>query len=140
MQFAMWPTVPEDATNRSSASFRLFQLLPTLAGFFVAGALMRKRRDWHWRLMFHAAYAPMGTAFGRFVRQIRDLPAGGGPVLSGLLLLGIIAMLVSDKMRYGRVHPANWIGLVVYIATVVLSLWIANTDWYAKLSLGQNVP
>ncbi|MEO0642906.1 MAG: hypothetical protein AAFY47_05740 [Pseudomonadota bacterium] len=140
VQLAMWPTVPEDATNRSSASFRLFQLLPTLAGFFVAGALMRKRRDWHWRLMFHAAYAPMGTAFGRFVRQIRDLPAGGGPVLSGLLLLGIIAMLVSDKVRYGRVHPANWIGLVFYIATVVLSLWIANTDWYAKLSLGQNAP
>ena len=138
VQFAMWPTVPSDANNRIPASFRLFQLLPTLALFFVAGVLMRKRRDWHWRLMFHAAYAPMGTAFGRFVKMIPDLPEGGGPVLSGSLLLGLIAMVVSDKVRYGRVHAANWIGLVFYIATAVLSLWIAGTDWYALVSLGPN--
>ncbi|MEO0589473.1 MAG: hypothetical protein AAFZ11_02810 [Pseudomonadota bacterium] len=140
VQLAMWPTVPEDETNRSSAAFRLFQLLPTLAGFFVAAILMRKRQDWHWRLMFHAAYAPMGTALGRFVRMVPDLPAGGGPVLSGLLLVGLIAMAVSDKVRYGRVHAANWIGLAFYIITVPLSLWIANTDWYIELSLGPNAP
>ena len=99
---------------------------------------MRKRQDWHWRLMFHSAYAPIGTALGRFVRQVPDLPEGGGPILSFLIFLGIVAMLVSDKVRYGRVHPANWIGLVFYILTVPLSLWIASTDWYAQISLGPN--
>ncbi|MEO1648939.1 MAG: hypothetical protein AAFR32_08995 [Pseudomonadota bacterium] len=140
VQLAAWPTVPEDNTNRSPASFRLFQLLPTLAGFFIAAVLLRKRQDWHWRLMFHAAYAPMGTAFGRFVRMVPDLPAGGGPVLSGLLLAGLVAFALSDKIRYGRVHSANWIGLAFYIATVPLSLWISNTDWFVQLSLGPNAP
>ena len=139
VQFAMWPTVQEDTQNRIPASFRLFQLLPTLAGFFVAAVLLRKRQDWHWRLMFHAAYAPMGTALGRFVR-ILDLPEGGGPVLSGLLLVGLIVFALSDKIRYGRVHAANWIGLAVYIATGPLALWIAGTVWYTQLSLGPNAP
>ncbi|MEM9084679.1 MAG: hypothetical protein AAGB23_02000 [Pseudomonadota bacterium] len=138
VQFAMWPTVPEDTQNRIPASFRLFQLLPTLAGFFIAAVLLRKRMDWHWRFMFHAAYAPMGTALGRFVRMIPDLPEGGGPVLSGLLLAGLVIFAVSDKVRYGRVHAANWIGLAFYIATVPLSLWIAGTDWYTQISLGPN--
>lgn len=139
VQFEMWPTVPEDTQNRIPASFRLFQLLPTLFVFFVAGVALRKKPDWHWRLMFHAAYAPVGTAVGRFVRMIPDsVMEETGPLLSGLLLLGIIAVLVSDKVRYGRVHAANWIGLVAYIATAVLSLSIAGTDWYAALSLGPN--
>ena len=107
VQFEMWPTVPEDTQNRIPASFRLFQLLPTLAGFFVAGVLMRKRPDWHWRFMLHAAYAPVGTAVGRFVRMIpEDVMAETGPLLSGGLLLGIIVFLICDKARYGRVHAA----------------------------------
>ena len=140
VQLAAWPTVPEDNSNRSPAAFRLFQLLPTLAGCFIAAILLRKRQDWHWRLMFHAAYAPMGTAFGRFIRMVPDLPSGGGPVLSGLLFLGLVIFAASDKVRYGRVHAANWIGLAFYIITMPLSLWIANTDWFTHISLGPNAP
>ena len=137
VQFGMWPTVPEDVQNRIPAAFRLFQLLPTLFLFFVAGILARKRPDWHWRLMLHAAYAPVGTAVGRFVRLIPDPPFGGsGPFLSFILLLGIIGILASDKVRYGRVHLANWLGLAFYILTIPLSLFIANTGWYTRISLG----
>ena len=138
VQFGMWPTVPEDGENRVPAAFRLFQLLPTLALFFVAGVMMRKRLDWHWRLMFHAAYAPIGTALGRFVRQIPDPPMGGpGQFLSFLIVMGLVAMLVSDKVRYGRLHMANWIGLAFNLVTMVLSLYVSGTDWYAAMSLGK---
>lgn len=140
VQLAAWPTVPSDTNNLIPASFRLFQLLPTLAGFFIAAVLMRKRMDWHWRLMFHAAYAPVGTALGRFVRMVPDLPEGGGPILSALMLVGLIAIAASDKVRYGRVHAANWIGLAFYIATVPLSLWIAGTDWFNDMALGATTP
>lgn len=131
VQLGMWPAPSLEAGNGVSSAFRLFQLLPTLVVFFVAGVLLRKRQDWHWRLMVHAAYAPVGTAVGRFVRQIPDPPMGGaGQFLSFLLLLGVIALLASDKIRYGRFHPANWIGLVFYIATVFLSLSIGFSDWF----------
>ncbi len=87
--------------------------------------------------MLHAAYAPVGTAIGRLVRLIPDPPfGGGGPFLSLILLLGIIGILASDKIRYGRVHLANWLGLIFYILTVPLSLSVANSNWYARLSLG----
>ncbi|MEE4206061.1 MAG: hypothetical protein V2I39_07210 [Erythrobacter sp.] len=139
VQLGMWPTVPEDTQNRVPAAFRMFQLLPTLALFFTAGVLMRRRPDWHWRLMVHAAYAPMGTALGRFVRMIPDPPLGGpGQFLSFLLLLGILALVASDRVRYGRVHPANWLGLAFYVATIPLSLYVSGTAWYEALSLGPN--
>jgi hypothetical protein len=48
-----------------------------------------------------------------------------------------VAILVSDKIRYGRIHPANWIGMGFNILTTVLSLYIAGTAWYAAVSLGQ---
>ena len=57
-----------------------------------------------------------------------------------VLVMGLVAMCVSDKIRYGRVHWANWIGLLFNIATVPLSLYLASTDWYAALSLGPNAP
>ena len=140
VQLGMWPTVPEDTANRIPAAFRLFQLLPTLSLFFIGGVLMRARTDWHWRLMVHAAYAPVGTAMARFVRMIPDPPTGdAGPILSLLLLCGILALVASDKVRYGRVHPANWIGLAFYVATVPLSLYLSGTAWYEGLSLGAGV-
>lgn len=139
VQFGMWPTVPEDGANRVPAAFRLVQLLPTLSLFFIAGVLMRKRPDWHWRLMFQAAYAPIGTALGRFVRMIPDPPlGGGGQFLSFLLVMGLVAMLVADWVRYRRLHWANIIGLLFHLLTMALSLMVAFSGWYAELSLGPN--
>lgn len=138
VQFGMWPTVPEDEQNQIPAAFRLVQLLPTLVLFFIAGIVMRKRTDWHWRLMFHAAYAPIGTALGRFVRQIPDPPmGGGGQFLSFLLVMGLVAMLASDWIRYRRFHAANWIGLAFNLVTMGLALMVGFSDWYAKVTLGQ---
>lgn len=138
VQLAVWPTVPEDSKNLVPAAFRLFQVLPTLVLFFVAGVLMRKRQDWHWRLMLQAAYAPVGIGFRRFVDMIQGLPAGtDGPLLSLLIVAGLAAILVSDKVRHGRTHLANWCGLAFFVLTMALSLFIAGTDWYARLTLGQ---
>ncbi|MBX7492654.1 hypothetical protein K3163_05485 [Qipengyuania sp. 1NDW9] len=138
VQLAVWPTVPEDDRNLLPASFRLFQVLPTLVLFFLAGVALRKRPDWHWRLMLQSAYAPVGIALRRYVDMIPGLsPDTSGPLLSLTLLFGLITFLVSDKIRHGRTHPANWLGLVFFILTVPLSLFIASTDWYARLTLGQ---
>lgn len=137
VQFGMWPVSEDNGGGRVASAFRLFQLLPTLAIFFVAAVLLRKRPDWHWRLMMHSAYAPVGTALGRFVRQIPDPPMGGaGQFLSFLLVMGILGFLASDWIRYRRIHAANWIGLAFHLATMLLSLMIGFSDWYTRLTLG----
>lgn len=51
VQFGMFPRGPETAGKVVADSFRTFQLLPLLAGLFIAGVMMRKWPDWHWRLM-----------------------------------------------------------------------------------------
>lgn len=136
VQLAMWPTVPEDANNLTPAAFRMFQLLPTLAIFFAAAVLLRRRPDWHWRLMIHAALAPIGTALVRFARMIPDPPLPPGPLVTLSVLLVIIGLLVSDRGRYGRFHPANWIALAAHVATTALSLAIAGSQWYERIALG----
>lgn len=138
VQWAVWPTVPEDTKNLVPAAFRVFQVLPTLVLFFLAGFLLRKRPDWHWRLMLQSGYAPVGIALRRYVDMIPGLPPGtDGPLLSLMILIGLVAILVSDKIRYGRTHLANWLGLAFFILTAALSLAIASTDWYARIALGQ---
>lgn len=137
VQLAVWPTVPENSKNLVPAAFRLFQVLPTLVLFFGAGVLLRKRPDWHWRLMLQAGYAPVGIGFRRFVDMMSGLPEGtDGPFLSLMILFGLLAFVVSDKIRHGRTHMANWLGLIFFILTAALSLFIAGTDWYARLTLG----
>lgn len=136
VQLAMWPTVPEDGNNRTPAAFRMFQLLPTLALFFAAAIALRRRSDWHWRLMIYAALAPIGTALVRFARMIPDPPLPPGPLVTLVVALSMLALLVSDKVRYGRFHPANWIGLGFHIATMALALTIARSEWYERVTLG----
>lgn len=138
VQFAMWPTVPEDENNLVPAAFRLFQLLPCLAGFFVLGIILRRRSDWHWRLMVHSALAPVGTSIGRFTRMWPDGPIPPGPMINLILVSFVVCLLVSDKIRYGKTHLANWLGLIVFVVTVPLSLTVASSDWYAELTLGPN--
>lgn len=137
VQLGMWPTVPSDENNHIPAAFRLFSLLPCLVLFFVLAVILKKRSDWHWRLMIHAALAPVGTAIGRFTRQLEDPFIPAGPMINLITLIFILTLLASDKMRYGRTHPANWLGLVVFVASCVLALYISGTDWWNAMRLGK---
>lgn len=138
VQFEAFPRGPETAEKVISDSFRTFQLVPLMLGFFVAGVMMRRRPDWHWRLMYLAAITPFGTVVGRYVRAADQMfPTEGiaGPVLTFINLLIFIALIVYDLVRYRRVHRASWIGLVAFLATTALSLSIGFSDWWQGIAL-----
>lgn len=137
VQFEMFPRGQETEGKVIADSFRTFQLLPLLAGFFIAGVLMRKRPDWHWRLMYHAALAPFGTVMGRYIRMVPEIipPESAGPMTSLLGLISVLVLPVSDFIRYRRIHAASWIGLVAFLITGFIALQIGFSDWWQGIAL-----
>lgn len=78
----------------------------------LSGAVAKRRdRAWHPRLIICGMAAIMGPSLGRL------LPA---PLLMYSMLTAVfigmvafpIAGMIRDKLRYGHVHPAWWLGLV----------------------------
>lgn len=93
------------------AQFLLMNPLSVMvfAALLIGGVMKRRDRDWHPRLIICGMAAIMGPSFGRL------LPA---PILMYSMLTAVfigmiafpIAGIVRDKLRYGHVHPAWWLG------------------------------
>lgn len=109
------------------------------AGLLIWGVIKRRDREWHPRLIVCGMAAIMGPAFGRL------LPA---PLLMYWMVtavfLGMIAFpfagIVRDKLRYGRVHPAWWLGLgallVLHVATETIGRSTFAADLYKRTVVG----
>lgn len=109
------------------------------AALLIGAVVKRRDREWHPRLIICGMAAIMGPSFGRL------LPA---PLLMYSMLtavfLGMIAFpvvgIVRDKLRYGRVHPAWWLGLVslllLQLATETLGRSAIAGAIYARTVMG----
>jgi hypothetical protein len=92
----------------------------------AAAIRMRKQTDWHMRLHICGMVAIIGPGFGRLLPMPLIMPyafeiAG----LTGILF--IIAGMVRDRLRLGRVHKAWWIGLAANLAVIPVSNVIAHS-------------
>lgn len=101
-------------TSGTALSLTVFLLL------VISAVAMRRRPDWHKRLMLLATVVVLWPAFFRF-RHI--LPAMPRPdILLALLLANspILVAAIRDKLRFGQVHPAwKWIGTGVFIEQIL---------------------
>ena len=132
---------------------RAFVLVPVtaillFAGFVTAAIVNVRRPEWHKRFMLVATAALLGAAIARIVFVA---VTGGGPGLrpglgatpppfmtvtaSLVALLPVVAAMINDWRRNGRVHPAyNWgfaICLSVHLLRPMLgetATWIRFTD------------
>lgn len=114
------PTLGEAAysnTSGTAISLTVFLLL------VIAAVAMRRRPDWHKRLVLLATVIVLWPAFFRF-RHI--LPAMPRPdIFLGLLLADspILIAAIRDKLRFGRVHSAwKWVGTGVFVEQIFESL------------------
>jgi hypothetical protein len=85
------------------------------AALFAVAVAMRKRTDWHRRMMMVAMTAIMGPALGRLLPMPLMIPWAGLGVFAGMLLFPL-AGIVHDLRRHGHVHRAWWVGLAALIA------------------------
>ena len=99
--------------------------MAVFAGLAGAAIAMRRRADWHKRLMFGAMLSLMSVAWGRLIQpQIFDQR---GIVLILVVLLGHVgAAMLFDRRAHGRIHPAHWWTVGSLIAWVGLTFLLAD--------------
>jgi hypothetical protein len=116
----------------STSGPAVFATLVLFAGFYAAALRMRRRPEWHKRLMIIASAGGMGAATFRLC-----LVLIGPDSAMWLGLLGsnvfIVAGIVRDGRVEARVHPAWWIGLATCVGLEAGALLLTPT------SLGQAV-
>ncbi|HEY7872071.1 MAG TPA: hypothetical protein VIC31_05075 [Rudaea sp.] len=92
----------------------------------VGSALaLRRRSDWHRRLMLVATLNMLPPALARATMQYLHVPAL--PVAFGLTDIAIISALVYDTIRHRRVHPAFACGLGLVLLWEAAALAFGNT-------------
>jgi hypothetical protein len=107
--------------------------LLAFAGLVAAAVTMRRRTDWHRRLMLSAMASITGPGIGRLLPAPLLIPWAWE--IANLMTMGfVVAGMVRDKRHRGSVHPAWFAGLAVGIGWLVLGEVLAYTDWAIALT------
>lgn len=110
----------------------IFGLL-TFAAMIGAALALRRRTDWHRRLMLCAVAAITGPGFGRLLPMPLFIPWGWE--ISNSLGIGfMIAGMIRDQRSSGRIHPAWFVGVAVVVAHIAIGEAIAYTPWAIDLT------
>lgn len=140
MATALWATKRDLAAGLPMAltiptgnltSFSIFIAL------VVLGVAMRRRPDWHKRLMMLATVVVLWPAFFRFRHLVPWVPQPD--IWLGLVLadLPIVIAAVRDRLVYGHVHPVWAIFGTLLIAEQALeTIVLFKTDLWRDLGAG----
>jgi hypothetical protein len=107
---------------------------------------VQRHIGWHRRLMLCAMAILTGPGLGRLIPAPLLIPYAWPIITASTWVFPFIGMVV-DKRVHGRIHPAYYWGLGLYIGTFALSMIIAYspvgmaiTDWIIEGSNGTNRP
>ena len=102
-------------------------MLVWLFGGLTFWALSRRRyTGWHRRLMLCGMAILTGPGLVRLLPLPLMIPNAWLITTLATMIFPVIGMIV-DKRKQGRVHPAYWWGLGLYIAVFAISVLIAHT-------------
>jgi len=97
--------------------------------------LLRRRRDWHKRLMLLSCLSMTGPGLTRIPPQwfhaFAFLKTGGPTGLFGLDLVLVYACVAWDTWRYRRLHPAFVCGALLIVAYDLPFIWmfLSSATW-----------
>ena len=103
----------------------------TVLGVVAAALLLRRRPDWHKRLMLAGFIMMTQPGTGRLAIPfgIPEFGIGFSFIVMELLLA---AAIFYDWRKYGRVHPAYWTAAGVYAVYNAVIYWVfASPAWAA---------
>ncbi|WP_303539463.1 hypothetical protein [Sphingomonas natans] len=83
--------------------------LVTFAGLVAASITMRRKTQWHRRLIFCGMAILLGPGVGRLLPLPLMIPHAGWAVFAVVILFPLVGM-VRDLRARGKIHPAWWWG------------------------------
>ncbi len=107
--------------------------LIAFAALAGAGLALRRRTDWHRRLMLGSLISITGPGFGRLLPMPLTVPWAWE--ISNLV--GAIFVFVAmrrDSRHLGHVHPAWFVVLGLMVGTLAIGELIAYTPWAIELT------
>jgi len=120
-------------------------ILASFVALTVAAIRLRRRTDWHRRLMFCGMAVFTGNGLGRLLPMPLLIPYAGEAAVAASLVFPLWGM-VSDRRRDGRIHPAWWWGLAAILGGQVVAELLAGSplglslyNWIAAGSAGAHV-
>lgn len=109
------------------------------AALVIGGVAKRRDREWHPRLIICGMAAIMGPAFGRLLPAPLLMYSMVTAVFIGMIAFPL-AGIARDKRRYGRIHPAWWLGLgtivLLHLATETVGRSIFAAELYNRIVAG----
>ena len=105
----------------------IFATLVLFAGFYAAAFVNRRRGPYHKRFLIVASAAGMGAATFRILAAAFGQTLWVAPVGVLATNLFIIAGMVHDHRRDGRVHPAYLLGLPVCVIVETMAMLLTPT-------------
>lgn len=99
----------------------------------IAAIRLRRRTEWHKRLMLYAMIALIGPAFGRIL-PMPLLGDKGGIAVLGCQLLFVAAILCHDLATRRRPHPASLWGMGTIIVEGIAVPLLAATPPFIALA------
>jgi hypothetical protein len=118
---------------------RAIVLFALFAGW--AFAVRRTDSETHKRMMIVATAVPLNAALSRMIGVSQLLP-GAGLFESHLVpdfyqVLLLTPVLIYDVVRFGRVHRAYVIGVILLVSTMIAAHFLSDADWW--LAIGHDV-
>lgn len=113
----------------------ILAVLLVFAILVCAALLLRRRRDWHKRLMLLSCLSMTGPGLIRipsgWFRALAFLKSGGPAGLFGLDLLLVYVCIAWDTWRHRRLHPAFVCGALLIIAYDLPLIWmfLSSSTW-----------
>lgn len=134
----VWTAIAAAARGVSPGPPPLVFLVVPLADMLVfamlvsAAVRLRRRPDYHKRLMLLASVGMLTAAIARF--PIGLISAGGLPAFFALNDLAVLACVAYDSARHRRLHPAFGWGALLIIASQPLRLAVAGTPAWLQFA------
>jgi hypothetical protein len=100
--------------------------LVAFAGLAFSSILLRRRTEWHRRLMFCGMALLTGPGFGRLLPMPLLIPYAGWAAFCAAMLFPV-AGVIRDIRNSGKVHPAWFYGIAVMIGTELAMDGITNS-------------